>query len=140
MIPNKATYRTTPQKKALLSLLRSTKAHPTAAWLFDRLRLEMPDVSQGTVYRNLSVLAEEGVIRVLRNGSAQDRFDADVSEHYHVICESCGKVEDISVNVRTDANSEAERASGYEIHSHRLDFYGVCPDCQRRAAVGDDAE
>ncbi len=123
------THRQTKQRRALLDLLRSTKSHPTAAWLYDGLRKNHPEMSQGTVYRNLSVLAEQGLVQVLRSGSAQDRFDADTSLHYHVACTRCGRVDDLPLPPETERNKAAEALSGYRITGHRIDYYGICPEC-----------
>lgn len=128
---NKATYRKSRQRTALLELLRSTKTHPTASWLYDRLKPDFPDLSPGTVYRNLTILAEQNLVRVLRSGSTFDRFDADTGTHYHIVCERCGKVEDIELPAEDGCEREAQEASGYAITSHRLDFFGICPDCQK---------
>lgn len=124
--------RNSRQRTALLDLLRSTKSHPTASWLYDRLKATFPDLSLGTIYRNLSMLADRGVVRVLRSGSAFDRFDADTSEHYHVVCEVCGKVEDVDLAVDSTLDARAEEASGYRISTHRLDFIGICPACREK--------
>jgi Fur family peroxide stress response transcriptional regulator len=124
-------YKNSRQRFALLNLLKSTKSHPTAAWLYDRLKGEFPNLSHGTVYRNLSILSDQGLVHILHSGSTFDRFDADTTTHYHVTCETCGQVEDIAIEPETKQESEAEKVSGYRISSHRLDFFGICPDCQK---------
>jgi Fe2+/Zn2+ uptake regulation proteins len=132
-------FRKSRQRTALLQLLKSTKSHPTASWIYDELRKEFPDLSQGTVYRNLSVLAEQGLVQVLRSGSTFDRFDADTSTHYHVTCTVCGKVEDVSMPADRSGEIAAAAASGYLVSAHRLDFYGVCPACRKKGAKVDKA-
>jgi Fur family peroxide stress response transcriptional regulator len=129
---NRRNTRNSRQRTALLDLLRSTKSHPTASWLYDRLKETFPDLSLGTVYRNLSMLAERGLVRVLRSGSAFDRFDADTRAHYHVVCEVCGKVEDVDLAADASLDARAEEASGYRISTHRLDFIGICPACREK--------
>jgi len=124
--------RNSRQRTALLDLLRSTKSHPTASWLYDRLKTEFPDLSLGTVYRNLSLLAGRGEVLVLRSGSTFDRFDADTRAHYHVVCEVCGKVEDVDLAADATLDARAEAASGYRISTHRLDFIGICPACREK--------
>ncbi|CEM61644.1 transcriptional repressor [Treponema phagedenis] len=123
-------YKHSKQRQALLSLLRFSKNHPTAAWLYDELRRKIPDISQGTVYRNLNVLVEQKLVRVINSGSKAARFDADMSPHYHVICTCCGKVQDITLPPDMQKNAQAEAISGYKIENHNLDFFGICPDCQ----------
>ncbi len=127
----KIAYKNSKQRTALLGLLRSTKAHPTASWLYDNLKPAFPDLSPGTVYRNLSILADQGLVRILRSGSTFDRFDADTDTHYHIVCERCGKVEDLTLPAEKERETAAELASGYRVTSHRFDFFGICPDCQK---------
>ncbi len=118
------------QRSAILTLLRSTKSHPGAAWIYEQLKPSIPALSQGTVYRNLALLAEQGDIQVLRSGSGMDHYDADCSLHYHVICEKCGRIDDVMLPPAQDREAEAEKMTGYRVRSHRTDFIGICPDCQ----------
>lgn len=131
--PTEKKTRFSKQRVALLELLSSTKEHPTAAWLYQNLRKDFPSISLGTVYRNLSLLAEQGKIQILRNGSGFDRFDANVSDHSHITCTVCGKVADLDSEIPGEDNAEriAEEASGFRVFSHKLDFYGICPECLR---------
>jgi Fur family peroxide stress response transcriptional regulator len=127
--------RNTRQREAIARVLAETTSHPTAAWIYDKLKADFPDLSLGTVYRNLSFLSDRGLIRVLRSGSGTDRFDGNASGHYHVVCESCGKVEDIAMESDAALDERAETLSGYRVSSHRLDFFGVCPACRDRHTV-----
>lgn len=123
-------YKYSRQREALFNLLCSTKTHPTAAWLYDELRKEFPHLSQGTVYRNLNILADQKRIKILNTGSGFAHFDADTSVHNHVICTRCGRVDDVCMTSDIRQEREASSVSGYRIDSHRLDFFGLCPDCQ----------
>ena len=125
-------YKHSRQREALFNLLCSTKIHPTAAWLYDELRKDFPHLSQGTVYRNLNILVEQRRIKALNTSSGYAHFDADMSLHHHVICTCCGKVEDVEVPHTVWQESAAAQASGYQIESLRLDFFGLCPDCQKK--------
>lgn len=135
--------RNTKQRTALLTLLNSTKTHPSASWLYERLREEYPEISLGTVYRNLSVLADEGRLLVLPTAGGIDRFDADTSEHYHVQCERCGRVDDVpraeSTLVAGVYDDDVARATGYRITGHSLFFFGICPDCLAHAREKNNA-
>ena len=93
----KANYKRSRQRERLLELLTSTGAHPTAGWLYDRLKKEFPDLSMGTVYRNLNILMEQDLVRKIDFGSTFDRFEARTDPHYHFICERCGSVSDLSM-------------------------------------------
>lgn len=127
----KSTHRNTKQRTALLDLLRSTKSHPTAAWLHERLAGNIPGLSIGTVYRNLSVLAELGNLQIIRSRGACEHFDADVSAHGHIVCEVCDRVQDLDLPDGREWDREAAKASGYEISSHQLIFFGICPACRK---------
>lgn len=124
-------YKYSKQREALFTLLCSTKTHPTAAWLYERLKKDFPRLSQGTVYRNLNILAEQKRIKVITIDSSFAHFDADMSVHNHVICTRCGRVDDAFMPTDAHCEQTAEAVSGYRIDSHRFDFFGLCPDCLR---------
>ena len=124
-------YKHSKQREALFNLLRSTHTHPTAAWLYDNLRKDFPHLSQGTVYRNLNILAEQKRIKIINVDGTFAHFDADMSVHNHVICTRCGKVEDAFMPSDEHCDQTAAEVSGYRIDSHRFDFFGLCPDCRR---------
>jgi len=125
-------YKRSRQRERILNLLQGTKSHPTAAWIYDSLKVEFPDLSLGTVYRNLNILNEQGKIQVLQSGSTFDRFDADISSHYHFVCLRCGKIEDVDLPASRAIEAEAAALTGRRIISHRLDFLGYCADCDSR--------
>lgn len=121
----------TRQRRAILELVRETESHPTADEVYRRVRRRMPHISLGTVYRNLELLSERGLVRRLGQASSQRRFDGRVEEHYHVRCLGCNRVEDISVKPAIPAARAVGRASSYEIVGHRLEWVGFCPKCSR---------
>jgi len=125
------TRKNSRQRVAILSALRSTKCHPTAGWIYEKLKPSMPALSQATVYRNLGLLAEQGTIQVLHSGSGMDRYDADISFHYHITCTCCGRVDDLSIPPMQGLEQAATSESGYQVQGHRTDFYGICPSCQK---------
>jgi Fur family peroxide stress response transcriptional regulator len=128
-------YKRSRQRERILETLRGTKSHPTATWVYDELKREFPDLSLGTVYRNLGILRDQGLVRVLQSGSTFDRFDADTAAHYHFICEKCGRVDDVPMAAMDDLDRKASDAIGCSVSGHRIDFYGVCADCSQRLAV-----
>lgn len=117
------------QRELLLEILCSTTCHPDADWVYARMREKMPNVSLGTVYRNLARLAEEGVILKLDVGQTKDRFDGFAAPHYHLACKGCGAVVDIPLAYTKSLDDNAGKESGCEIESHSLLFYGKCPSC-----------
>lgn len=128
MEDNKRARKHSRQRDEVLSILQSTKDHPTAATIYAAARKKIPNISLGTVYRNLDVLETMGLLKPIRNGHCHDRYDGDTSPHYHLICDSCGAVLDMPMSYRPDLDQDAAKA-GFMIRDHRLDFHGLCPDC-----------
>lgn len=113
------------QREALLQLLRSTKSHPDAEWLYTGLRKEYPNISLGTVYRNLRQLTQIGEILELSYGDAS-HFDGDISPHYHMQCSSCKKIYDIPME---DVTVTVKSEQGFDISGFSLVLNGTCRDC-----------
>lgn len=124
--------RMTKQRKAILNILKNTDVHPTADWIYDQVKEEIPNISLGTVYRNLNVLEEMGEIMVLDYGSSYSRYDGNPENHYHFKCENCGQVFDIDHNVIEDLNKRVNENTAFKVNTHRLEFYGLCPECQNK--------
>ena len=121
------------QRDAILNCLMARHDHPTADAVYASVREEFPNVSLGTVYRNLNLLADLGEIRRLNCGSGPERFDGDTCPHYHFICRECGQVTDLPMNVLEQMNTEAQECCGGKIDSHITYFYGICRDCLDKA-------
>ena len=127
----KKNRRNTKQRRIVLEELRKLKTHPTAAELYEITRRRLPRISLGTVYRNLELLEEMGEVRKLDYHSSQARYDAAESDHMHVQCMHCGRVDDIhGVKLKTPLDTMSE-INGYQILGLRAAFLGVCPDCKR---------
>jgi Fur family ferric uptake transcriptional regulator len=124
--------RLTTQRQIILEELSKVKSHPTASELFDMVRKRLPRIGLGTVYRNLELMAENGMILKLEVGGTQKRFDANTETHYHIRCAACGKVDDIETPVMNNLVKEAEASSAYKVLGHHVEFSGICPDCQGR--------
>jgi Fur family ferric uptake transcriptional regulator len=135
---SKRQQRTTKQKRVVLEELSKVKNHPTAYDLYEMVKLKLPRISLGTVYRNLEQLSSGGQIRRLDMGQGQRRFDAMVDEHSHIRCISCGKVDDVPLNpamsIITIKDSVSSQ-SGYEVLGCEMDFQGICPKCKKKTAV-----
>jgi Fur family transcriptional regulator, peroxide stress response regulator len=131
--PKPLTYRKSKQRDQLLKLLHSTDLHPTADWLYDKMKKKFPRLSLGTVYRNLGILIEQGLVRKLHYGSTFDRFEARVVPHCHLICECCGRISDFEMPLHADLNMEASARTDFAIAYHKIDFFGQCATCQKRS-------
>lgn len=121
--------RMTPQRRMILEELRATKRHPTADELYASVRQRVPSISLGTVYRNLELLSQQGMVRKIEVGGTQRRYDADTTLHYHVRCLACGRVDDVWIAPRADLEAECQVATDYSVQWHHVEFAGVCPEC-----------
>ena len=121
--------RLTTQRQIILEELNKVKTHPTANEIYDMVRKRLPRIGLGTVYRNLELMAESGVILKLEVGGTQKRFDATTIPHYHVRCIKCSKVADIEVPVQDGINEMASQSCNYQIIGHHIEFSGICQGC-----------
>jgi len=123
--------RRTKQKEAILKVLRSINSHPTVDWIYNEVRKEIPDISLGTVYRNLKLLRESGEILEIDLSGAFSRFDGNPDNHYHFRCEKCGRVFDVDEPVNKELDERVAQKTGFKILHHRLEFRGLCKECQK---------
>jgi Fe2+ or Zn2+ uptake regulation protein len=126
--------RLTGPRRVVLEVIRGTDRHPTAEWVHRMVRRRLPRVSLGTVYRNLRLLVAEGLAKELPGPHA--RFDGNLREHHHFTCASCGRIVDVEA-LMAEPGSRALSArvaarTGLRITHHRIEFFGRCPDCQRK--------
>jgi len=130
-LPN---MRLTTQRQIILEELNKVKSHPTANEVYDMVRKRLPRIGLGTVYRNLELMAESGIILKLEVGGTQKRFDATTDLHYHIRCVECGEVADIDLEVQHQINEVAAQNTSYQVLSHHIEFLGTCEQCSSVAA------
>lgn len=123
-------FRMTRQRRIILEELGANRTHPTASEVYELVRRRLPRISLGTVYRNLELLSEQGLVRKLELGNSQRRFDAVTENHYHVRCVKCGRIEDAPIEPVMTLENAVRGATDYEIIGHRLEFMGLCPACR----------
>lgn len=116
-------------------MLQNTRIHATADWLYNELKRELPRLSMGTVYRNLTILIEQGLVRKIDFGGAFDRFEANITPHHHFVCESCGSITDLELPIDESLNERVSKETPYLIRRHRIDFFGVCDECRKAGKV-----
>lgn len=129
-----AGLRITPQRRAICAYLVEQDTHPTAAMIYEDLKVDMPSLSLMTVYNTLNVLADLGAIHVI--GQAGDdtvHYDADTDPHINLICINCQKIIDVPSEHLEEIRQDVDRQSGYRLIGSRLSFYGICPECQAKA-------
>jgi len=124
----------TRQRKIILEELRKVKTHPSADEIYEMVRLRLPRISLGTVYRNLEILSELGEIQKLQLSGALKRFDWDTNKHYHIRCVRCNRVDDAPIAPLNQIEDELYEATVFEIIGHNLEFVGLCPECSKKFA------
>ncbi|MCU6712664.1 peroxide-responsive transcriptional repressor PerR [Paenibacillus sp. J5C_2022] len=124
--------RMTPQRHAILSYLMDTKSHPTADEIYKALSPAYPSMSVATIYNNLRLFVEAGLIRELTYGDDSSRFDADLSDHYHAICKGCGQIVDFGYPPLLEVERVASRETGFVVQGHRMEIYGICAACNTK--------
>jgi Fur family ferric uptake transcriptional regulator len=121
--------RMTKQRKVILEELRKVTSHPTADLLHQMVRKRLPKISIATVYRNLEILSDEGMVLKMDVAGTQRRFDGNPENHYHIRCSMCGRVDDVHMELVSSIEENATRVSGYRVFSHTVEFTGICPEC-----------
>jgi Fur family ferric uptake transcriptional regulator len=119
----------TKARTAILEELGRSGTHPTADELHRLLRRRLESVSLATVYRGLDVLARGGRIRIIEAPGGPRRFDRTLEEHYHVVCQLCGRVGDVGLRASAPLESAVVGTHGFRVLGHRLCFTGLCPVC-----------
>ena len=126
----KRAVRYSEKREAILRLLQSTQSHPTADWIYQSLKPTHPDLSLGTVYRNLAFFQEQGTVRSVAVVGGQERYDADVSPHSHFICDQCGAVLDLpEIPVDRELDRQVSEIRCLRVSHHDLVFHGTCSCC-----------
>ena len=128
--------RMTNQREIILRELKNSKQHLSADELYDRVKRIMPRISLATVYRNLEILSEAKIIGKLEISGRQKRFDFDVSDHDHIYCVVCHKVDNLSIERDAVATERMNGAGGYAITGYRVEIVGICPECQKKDGNG----
>jgi Fur family transcriptional regulator, peroxide stress response regulator len=120
--------RNTRQLEVVWDAIRSETSHPTADQIYEKVRKGAPNISLGTVYRNLQKLVAEKKLQVLTEGRSQ-RFDPMIQNHQHFICERCSGVYDVFVDEKAKIIPARLPHEGFTVTSHQLAFYGICKEC-----------
>lgn len=129
-----AGHRMTPQRQAVLEILTTSDTHPTVDQIYERVRMDFPMTSRATVYKTISLAKEMGAVMELEFSKGSNRYDGKRPyPHTHVICMKCRQVMDADDLDITALKQEIIRNTGYRIDNHRIDFFGVCPNCQKES-------
>ncbi|MBT3233309.1 MAG: transcriptional repressor [Calditrichaeota bacterium] len=126
------TYRMTKQRKIIVDVLKKSNDHPTADLIYQKVRRKLPRISLGTVYRNLEILEQIGMIRKINSDGTRMRFEFSSEEHNHIRCTECGSIEDLKIDCAPPLGNISEE-SGYEVIGCDQEYYGICPSCQKKS-------
>jgi Fur family peroxide stress response transcriptional regulator len=125
-------HRLTPQRMAVLKLLAVSEGHPSVEQIHERMKADFPMTSLATIYKTVTLLKEMGEVLELGFSDDSNRYDGNKPyPHPHLICTKCKNIMDAEVATLSELRQEVARSTGYRIVSHRLDFFGICPQCQK---------
>jgi Fur family ferric uptake transcriptional regulator len=126
--------RLTRQRHLIAEAFFESEGHPNIDELYLRVRRRAPNVGQATVYRTLRLLVDSGLAASSRFGGAATRYEASDDDHHHdhMICTSCGRITEFSNDAIEHLQDEVARAHGFEMHSHKMELYGLCHQCVGR--------
>jgi len=125
--------RLTPQRIAILKILTASSDHPSVEQVYEAVKADFPTTSLATVYKTVTMLKEMGEILELGFGNDGNRYDGKKPyPHPHLVCVKCNKIIDPEVVALGDLSRQIARMTGFHITGHRLDFYGICPQCQEK--------
>ena len=123
-------FRITPQRMAVLRVLAASEGHPTVETIYEKIRAEFPTTSLATIYKTVSLLKEINEVLELGFADGSNRYDGNKPfPHPHVICTKCKKIIDPDLSSLKDMTKEVAEETGFQIITHRLDFFGICRDC-----------
>lgn len=125
-------FRITPQRLAVLKILAASEGHPSVDAIYKDVKAQFPTTSLATVYKTVSLLKELNEVLELGFPDGSNRYDGyNPVPHPHAICMTCKKIMDPELMNIDEISEEMSRKTGYKIFHHRLDFFGLCPDCQQ---------
>ena len=134
-------HRITPQRLAILQVLATSDGHPSAEDIYRQLVDRYPTMSPATVYKTLNLLKSQGEVLELEFSDLANRYDGRKPyPHPHVICTACGAVVDPAFQGLEEITARVVAETGFQIHTHRLDFFGICPGCRRQSVSAAEPE
>ncbi|MEK3789726.1 MULTISPECIES: Fur family transcriptional regulator [Paenibacillus] len=122
----------TIQRQAVYDVVRESHDHPTAADVMERLNERGYNLAYGTVYNSLRYLSDKELIRELKLGDTASRYDGLMDDHQHVICQVCGRVDEVMSRVPDAWMKQVAVETGYDVAHAHVVFGGVCPECQSK--------
>ena len=126
-------HRLTPQRMAVLRILSESDGHPSVQQIYDQVKADFPMTGLGTIYKTVTLLKDMGEVLELGFSDDRNRYDGNKPRpHPHLVCIHCKRIIDPEIPTLGALPREVSQRTGYRIVSHRLDFYGICPQCQEQ--------
>jgi Fur family peroxide stress response transcriptional regulator len=126
-------FRITPQRMAILKVLAASEGHPSVEIVYEKVRQKFPTTSIATIYKTVNLLKQINELLEISFPDGSNRYDGyKPFPHPHVICVGCKKIIDADLGSLKDITAEAADQTGFDILSHRLDFFGICSDCKTK--------
>ena len=122
--------RKSKQREAIIRVLRGTTSHPSAGWIYEQVKKEIPNIGLATVYRNLRLLKKAGEVSEMHTSNDTARFDGNTGTHYHFLCDRCGKILDLDEPIDATVETTIARSTGLKVTRHHLELGGLCLECR----------
>jgi Fur family transcriptional regulator, peroxide stress response regulator len=127
-------FRITPQRLAILKILAASDGHPSVDQIFKRVTADFPTTSLATLYKTVTLLKQLNEVLELGFPDCGNRYDGNTPyPHPHVICTRCGRISDPELDAALKLSETIAKQTGYRVTNHRMDFFGICPECQKEA-------
>jgi Fur family transcriptional regulator, peroxide stress response regulator len=124
-------FRITPQRLAVLKVLAASDGHPSVERIYETVRAQFPTTSIATIYKTVALLKQENEVIEISFPDGSNRYDGNKPyPHPHLICTRCKKIIDPDLSSLEDLAKEVAKETGFQIHTHRVDFFGLCRECQ----------
>jgi len=124
-------FRITPQRLAVLKVLAASEGHPSVERIYESVRFQFPTTSIATIYKTVALLKQENEVLEISFPDGSNRYDGNKPyPHPHLICTRCKKIIDPDLSSLEDLAKEVTKETGFQIHTHRVDFFGLCRECQ----------
>lgn len=127
----------TPQRMAILKEIADI-GHITIEGIYDRIRKNYPSTSLATIYKNVTILCESDILSEVKAPGYKQRYELNIRQHAHVLCEKCGKLEDLYIDC-SDLENTCVKNSGYKINKISAVFMGICPMCEKNICKDKDS-
>ncbi len=120
------------KREAIYNVIRNTDTHPSSEWVYNQIKEKYPNISLGTVYRNMAMFVQEGLISSVGTVNGRERFDGNTTPHAHFVCRGCDAVIDLhNLAYNNELDHTVFLNTGHSVENHAVFFYGKCKECSK---------